>query len=241
MIRSAIEKIEEISKPEILVVGGKEFSSKELYPVKASEPKPLSLHSLTGLVDFIQKSGDVDVKDVIVHIEDHSAVSLYSQLFGPFEQRKQFAKVELEEISFPFGVFRDSETFNIALQSCFTEYGADSCYGPAGQDKANVLKFSKSVCARSEAGIDDDGTCQEVTIKTSVVSKENAVLPNPVKLCPYRTFAEIEQPESEFVFRVNNSMQFALFEADGGAWKNEARKRIKEFLAKQIPDLIVIA
>lgn len=241
MIAKAIEKLLEMAKPEHIVINGSNYCSKDIYPVKSPLPVSLELHSLTGLVDFIKNSGDVKVEDVLVHIENFDKVFLYSKIFGEFEQRKTYAKVLLEPVDFSFEQYYDSEKFNVAIQACFTEYGTESVYGVAGTDKANVLKFSKNVCSRAEAGIIDDGISQEVTLKTSVVSKENAVLPNPVKLCPYRTFTEIEQPESEFVFRVNNSMNFALFEADGGAWKNEARKRIKEFLTNKIENLVVIA
>ncbi len=236
-----LEKIEEMAKPVILDVNGSKYSSKNIVPVFESTPLKLPIQSLTGIVDFILKSGDVKVEDVIVHIVSHNEVAVYSKLFGNFKQRDCYAFAKCEDMDFTFGKFYDSESFNIAMQACFTEYDQSSKYGIAGIDKADVLKFSRSVCARAEAGVDDDGITQEVTVKTSIVSKENAVLPNPVKLCPYRTFAEIEQPESSFVFRVNNGLGFALFEADGGAWKNEARKRIKEYLTTAIPNLVVIA
>ncbi len=236
-----IEKIEEMAKPVIIDVNGSKYSSQPIHPVEKANPKTLPIQSLTGIADYILKSGDVKVEDVIVHIVSHNEVAIYSKLFGDFKQRECYALARCGNIDFDFGEFYDSEAFNIAMQACFTEYDQSSKYGIAGIDKADVLMFSKSVCARAEAGVDDDGITQEVTIKTSVVSKENAVLPNPVKLCPYRTFTEIEQPESSFVFRVNKNMNFALFEADGGAWKNEARKRIKEYLTTVIPSLVVIA
>lgn len=63
------------------------------------------------------------------------------------------------------------------------------------------------------------------------------VVPNPVTLAPYRTFVEVKQPESKFVFRMRKSEegpQAALFEADGGAWKIEAMQRVKEFLEDKL-------
>lgn len=236
-----LEKIEEMAKPVILDVNGSKYSSQPIHPVEKANPKTLPIQSLTGIVDYILKSGDVKVEDVIVHIVSHKRVAILSKIFGDFDQRNTYAQANCEDMDFVFGKFYDSEAFNIAMQACFTEYDENAKYGKAGFDKASVLKFSNSVCSIAEAGIDDDGITQEVTIKTSVVSKENAVLPNPVKLCPFRTFTEIEQPESSFVFRVNNGLGFALFEADGGAWKNEARKRIKEYLTTAIPNLVVIA
>lgn len=46
-------------------------------------------------------------------------------------------------------------------------------------------------------------------------------------LKPYRTFREMDQPESPFVLRVwkdNEGVRLAVFEADGGAWKIKARE-----------------
>ena len=43
---------------------------------------------------------------------------------------------------------------------------------------------------------------------------------------------------SSFIFRVkddrNLSVEFALFEADGGAWKNEAKANIKAYFEKEL-------
>ena len=55
-------------------------------------------------------------------------------------------------------------------------------------------------------------------------------VPNPVALVPFRTFIEVEQPESKFVFRVKDGPQMGLFEADGGEWRLAAMLRIKEYL-----------
>ena len=53
-----------------------------------------------------------------------------------------------------------------------------------------------------------------------------------MKLRPYRTFTEVVQPASDFIFRMkeDRGITCALFEADGGAWKNAAMKNIKEYL-----------
>ena len=47
-----------------------------------------------------------------------------------------------------------------------------------------------------------------------------------MKLRPYRTFKEIDQPESQFLLRLNENGNIGLFEADGGMWKLEAKKSI---------------
>ncbi|MGV8103295.1 hypothetical protein ACE15I_33430, partial [Bacillus thuringiensis] len=75
---------------------------------------------------------------------------------------------------------------------------------------------------------------QAVTVKTGVASRGNAKVPNPVQLSPYRTFVEVEQPESKFVFRMREGARCGLFEADGGAWKLEAMNNIKEYLKEAL-------
>ena len=55
-----------------------------------------------------------------------------------------------------------------------------------------------------------------------------------------RTFSEIEQPESNFVLRVDRDANIALFEADGGAWKNAAVARIRDYLKWRLSDCPVV-
>lgn len=84
----------------------------------------------------------------------------------------------------------------------------------------------------------DDGVTQKATVKSGIASRSDAVVPNPVILQPYRTFTEVIQPASNFIFRMRENrgggVECAIFEADGGAWKNEAMKNIKDYLAKEL-------
>jgi hypothetical protein len=75
-----------------------------------------------------------------------------------------------------------------------------------------------------------------VTVKTGIAKIEDVFVPNPVVLAPYRTFPEIAQPESKFIFRMQTGPTAALFEADGGAWRNEAMGRIKAWLEEQLAE-----
>ena len=67
-----------------------------------------------------------------------------------------------------------------------------------------------------------------------VASADDVIVPNPVELAPYRTFLEVEQPSSSFIFRMKNGPRGAIFEADGGAWRNQAILNIKEYLTKEL-------
>ena len=61
-----------------------------------------------------------------------------------------------------------------------------------------------------------------------------------MKLQPFRTFLEVAQPESEYLLRVDEDGRIGLFEADGGVWKLEAKRNVKEYLADALADLIEV-
>ena len=90
-------------------------------------------------------------------------------------------------------------------------------------------------------GVKGQNSGGEMGIKTGIASKGEAVVPNPVRLRPFRTFVEVEQPESAFVFRMrqdsDDGVECAVFEADGGAWKNAAMENIKKYLQLELSDL----
>ena len=67
----------------------------------------------------------------------------------------------------------------------------------------------------------------------------DVVVPNPVKLIPYRTFQEVEQPSSLYVFRTKDDggePMFKLVEADNGLWKNAAMKKVKEYFEFELAE-----
>jgi hypothetical protein len=62
----------------------------------------------------------------------------------------------------------------------------------------------------------------------------------------FKRVLEIDQPKSPFLLRLRKGSKdgdppsCALFEADGGRWKNEAIKSIKAYLVKALPKNTVI-
>jgi hypothetical protein len=113
------------------------------------------------------------------------------------------------------------------MQSCFVQ----------NEDTAKILKVVGNIKEETVRNIGDDGISQQVTAKAGIATVENVIVPNPVILAPYRSFIEVDQPESKFVFRMRSTgsePQCALFEADGGAWKLDAMYLIKGFLTKHL-------
>ena len=172
---------------------------------------------------------------MFLHVVSPTEVNLFSAL-DVDRERESLVRVTAELPEFRFGEFIDHDAFCIALQSIFIN----------NEDRETLTKFAGTVENGTVEQYSDDGISQKATIKTGIASKGDAIVPSPVKLRPYRTFLEVEQPESEFIFRMRNSgagAQCALFEADGGAWRNRARKNIYNYLSDHIEDedVLIIA
>ena len=230
MIKEALEYIVGLKKPEILEIGEQTYSDKPLQRISYS-PKAsyMEVSTLTGFVEYIKAGIDSMAEKMIVHVASPTKVYLASQL-DEDRSREYLIKAEAEIPNFFYGRFIGHENFLIALQAQFVP----------GDDRELLLKFAGTVENGTVAQYGDDGVTQKATIKTGIASKGEAIVPSPVKLCPFRTFIEVEQPESAFIFRMRQSdrdgVECALFEADGGAWKNAAMKNIKEYLQYELAD-----
>ena len=84
----------------------------------------------------------------------------------------------------------------------------------------------------------DNGVTQEVSVRRGVALKEQQTVQPIVHLQPYRTFLEVVQPASDFLLRIDKDGHPALYEADGGAWKLEAKRSIAAYLGGQLADLV---
>ncbi len=192
--------------------------------------EPISMCTLTSLLDYIREDVDTMASRMVIHVASPEEVQLYSCL-NEKRRRECLVTVKSQVPSFSYGRFMEHEAFCIGVQSKFID--------DPGTDKELLLKFAGTVESGSVAEYGDDGVTQKATVRKGIASKTDAIVPNPVRLRPYRTFPEVEQPASSFIFRMKESSDgvcCALFEADGGAWKNEAMQNIKEYLKENLSD-----
>lgn len=66
-----------------------------------------------------------------------------------------------------------------------------------------------------------------------VALQQNQTIRPLVRLRPYRTFQEVEQPEGLFLIRIDEH-GITFTEADGGMWRLTARKTVREYLATEL-------
>lgn len=232
MIKEALQYVIGLSVPSIREIHGDTYSDKPLHRVEPFIPRAsaIQMHTLTGLVDYIKANIDTMADKMIIEVKSPTEVSLYSKL-DETRNRENLVRVSARIPDFPFDTFMNQEHFCINLQSKFID----------SEDRALILRIAGTVEAGSVTEYGDDGITQKATVKTGIARKEEALVPNPVKLRPYRTFIEVEQPASDFIFRMKqgkyDGIEGAIFEADGGAWMAAATKKIKEYLEFELAEM----
>lgn len=206
-------------------------------PLDPPHPKCLEFFDLDGIIAYINCNTEglipQDGTKLMMIVRDESSVVLMS-LPTPFnKERYPIATVVAHVPHIKFGAYMDIDTFNTMLLSTFVETDA----------RKTLFSVVKAMTKEQSASVTDDGVGQVVTVKQGVSMAQNVTFQNPVPLKPMRTFTEIDQPESNFTLRVNEDAEVALFESDGGFWKNMAVARIAEYLRTKIthPGVVVIA
>ena len=231
MIKKAFEYIVGLSEPRVQVINDQVYSDKPLHRISyVPRAKSIEMNTLSSLIDYIKSGVDIFNGKMIIHVQSPTRVCMYSALDDE-RDREYVVEVNAQLPRFAFDQFQDHEAFCIGVQS--------KCIDDPETDKALLLRFAGTVEVGSVADYGDDGVTQKATVKTGIASKGEALVPSPAKLRPFRTFVEVEQPISSFIFRMkedkySKGIQCALFEADGGAWKLEAMQAIMAYLNSEL-------
>ena len=226
-----INKILELGEPHCQTIGEIEYCDKRLYPIDEDyRAEPITTGTLSSLVSYIKEFSDVDginFVDYMIHIESPRSVKIVSKLTS--ERKREVIMNAIPDTKpFEFGQYHDHESFIIGVKSMFVD--------DPETDKNLVIQFAGTVTQGTVKEYGDDGITQRAQIKTGITTKQDAVVPSPCTLRPFRTFIEVEQPASEFVFRMKegrNGVESALFSADGDMWRIKAMENIKKYLEDQ--------
>lgn len=225
--KEALEYLVSLGEIKILTIGGHEYSTKEIFRIKELKPAAIVVTTLTALVDYIKANIDKKSSEkLVIHVKSPQQVLLYSELREDKDRECYIQCDALLPNNIYYNRFMDTEDFNIMLQSSFV----------FNDDRELLLKVVGCIQDKEVKDVSDDGVSQAVTIKTGVAKVGDVVVPNPVSLAPYRTFPEINQPKSKFIFRMQSGPRAAIYEADGGAWRNEAMYSIKNYLEKELAE-----
>ncbi|MGG3452281.1 hypothetical protein [Domibacillus aminovorans] len=224
MLKEALQYIIGLKRPEIVETkDGKTYTPVSLTRLdREHDVAPIELRSLSGLVDYVQSNFDHERK-LLIHVESPRSVRVYDAL-NDENDRRTYVKATAMLPSIIFERYMDRENFNVQLQACFVK----------NEDRDSVLKLISSIVEDNSLKTEDTGITQRVTAKTGITSVGVENVPNPVTLKPFRTFVEVTQPESEFILRLKEGPNVALFEADGAAWELNAMASIAEYLKENL-------
>ncbi|WFR55378.1 hypothetical protein QA584_17405 [Anaerocolumna sp. AGMB13025] len=230
MIKEALMYIVGLKEAKIYDINEDKFTDKDLKRLdKSIRADSITMSTLTSLLDYIKSDTDSMAQKMIVHVLAPDKVQLISMLDADRE-REVLVSVQANLPKIRLNEFINQEEFIIMMQAQFV----------SDEERKVVTAFAGNVEDRTIANYGDDGVTQKATVKTGLASKEEFEVPNPVTLAPYRTFQEVQQIPSEFVFRMKSTdrgVSCALFEADGGAWRNAAVEAVAEFLKNQLADM----
>lgn len=239
MLEEAINRILELTDPTNIKVDNKEFVKEGYEEVKDKfyQPDALVVRNLSGVVDFVKANKDqLDLGTLFLHVVSHEKVVLKSELLEE-ATRDRYISADITGYAdgFDYGHKMNTESFIIQTQTKFVQ----------DEKIQEVQKVVGNMSDNVEQAQSDDGVSQKITVKNGVHMLEKIDLPNPVTLKPFRTFAEIDQPESKFVLRTHSKAQegetkVSLSEADGGFWKFDAIVNIKDYFNTKLPDISVI-
>jgi len=244
MEAATVDKIVALQKqiPEVVTAAGQTFLTHDLHRVMEFDPRPeaFKLSTLTGLRDYLKANVEnVALDKVIVHVNDYTSVTVETAYEGETKKRTYVLGVKLDQNlkTFQFGQWMSTDDFILAARTLF--------HGNGAMDE--LVKYASLVSVEDGTTLEDNGVSTTMRIKKSVTSGVTNEVTSTgfYTLIPFRTFREIEQIESLFLFRMKivegKGAQVALFEADGGSWRLEAVNRIKAWITREVPTVTVIA
>lgn len=229
MFKEAIEKLVSLKDNKTYVIDGRNYSDNPLNLIEAPRYKPTSVQvsGLESLASLIKTEIGRLNAPLFVEVEDYRTVLVYSTYDERFSRQSTYtAKSDVPNFGFGWKPYNEAM---IAFRSQFKQDG----------DVPYILELLSKITDENSITSEDNGLSQSVQVKKGIAMKGTEIIRPIVKLTPYRTFMEIEQPESEFLLRLDEGGMIGLFEADGGMWKLEAKKRIAELLRLQLIDLVI--
>lgn len=234
MLKAAIDKIVELSGPKTFDVGTDVYASDHVFQIRPELDLPELTHlsSLDALVKLIKK-------DAVNWLEKdaHLFVTVPSyedvECFSGIDSSRRNMRLSLYRVKATDVPGWNSETklpfeqAAIALQTRFQDTA----------DRSYTLRLCSQITSGGKVTYNDNGIATSVVTQKGVALQGAETIKPLVKLKPYRTFQEVDQPEGLFLIRIDER-GISFIEADGGMWKLAARQTVKAYLEKELAELI---
>jgi hypothetical protein len=231
------KQIRNDATPITVEVDGKTYATQSLRLVEETEklrsiPRCKTITSLDALCALITKEASViyPESNLFVSVSGYDHVSVFTDIFQDRWERQELYYAELKDAPGWKDEWFDYESAVIALRSRFVP----------NDGTAYLLDILSRMSNQAEVRTNDNGMTQQTVVKKGITLVGAETITPILPLRPYRTFQEIDQPESEFLVRIREMRgenMIGLLESDGGMWKMEARRAIYTYLEARLSNL----
>lgn len=234
MIKEAIEKIAELAKPDVCNIDGNTYvidkdGKYEQIMEAPVYPERKTLSSLEAVVSMVETEALKDIAPIYIEIPSPTCVAVFTQPMHALRD-KRISLYEAHAVDVPGWEAQTKLPFDqaaVALQTRFQD----------GGDRDYTLQLLSQISTGAKVTYNDIGVATTVVTSKGVSLQQNSTIRPVVRLRPYRTFQEVEQPEGLFLIRIDER-GIAFTEADGGMWKLTARRTIKAYFAELLAEPI---
>lgn len=229
MLKAMIEKITELATPKTYEIESKTYSSKPLNLVEAPKysPKEIEVSGLDSVCKLVRNEAEKIGMKLFIQIKSYREVCVFST-YGDEYRRFYLYRCIADTPNVTVGRFMAYENAVIELRSLYIPNGGVEY----------LLGLLSSISSESKVTSADNGVTQKVEAKSGIALSSMVEVRPRVELQPFRTFIEVEQPESEFLLRINENGEIGVFPADGGVWKLEATRNVASYFEAELRDLI---
>lgn len=228
MLAKMIDKIVSLKQTQTFEIGGQTYTDGHLtrIPPHVDRPECITVSGLDGICKLIRTEMEKVGVTILVQAKSYKTVEVMTTYLPDFS-RNALYRAEADVPGLRTG-FRDRETALIELRSLFIP----------NEGMAYLFDLLSRITDEKSVSSKDNGVTQVVEARQGVALNAVVEVKPRILLRPFRTFLEVEQPESEFLLRVNADKGIGFFEADGGVWRLEAKRNIADYFARNLADLI---
>ena len=228
MLAKMIDKIVSLKQTQTFEIGGQTYTDGHLtrIPPHVDRPECITVSGLDGVCKLIRTEMEKVGVTILVQARSYKTVEVMTTYLPDFS-RNALYRAEADVPGLRTG-FRDRETALIELRSLFIP----------NEGTQYLLDLLSRITDEKSVSSKDNGVTQVVEARQGVALNAVVEVKPRILLRPFRTFLEVEQPESEFLLRVDANKGIGFFEADGGVWRLEAKRNIADYFARNLADLI---
>lgn len=234
MLKEAIEKIVELAGVKVVCDNdGNVYTNDTVFQLRPDLDRPEHRHltSLDALAKLVRTEAVhfADGTPLYITVPAYNKVECFTAI-QPAQRNTRYVLYTSEAVDVP-GWNPETrlpfEQASIALQTRFQPT----------TDRDYALRLLSQITTGGKVTYNDNGIATSIITQKGVALQGTEAIKPLVKLKPYRTFQEVDQPESLFLIRIDER-GISFIEADGGMWKLDARATVKTFLETALHDLV---